>query len=178
MVIIAKRKNVLLLYGYHPDESYAINVVKEVEKLALPDVVVKEFKLDEFPRYKRTPQSTRPLRTGPRKFYELMKKNDAKWVIDVHSHKDGTVFEPHVMKNRFLAILGYGYKFENDYEKLWPDFFYRHYNGEDVLSTGVQGQWSNMCKGSFTLGLPSYAPLKEGVNLVKNLAEYLKALDP
>jgi len=181
VIIIAKRKNVLLLYGYHPDESYAINVVKEVEKLAIPDVVVKEFKMGEFPRYRRAQDSTRPLLTGPRRFGELMKENDAKWAIDVHSHRDGTVFSSEYdvfKKSRLIGTLGWGYRVEYEYEEMMLDFFNRYYNSVDVLAYGVQGQWSNMCRGSFTLGIPSYVPLEKGIDLVKNLTYYLKALDP
>jgi hypothetical protein len=176
VVTIAKRKNVLLLYGYHPDESYAINVVKEVEKLALPDVVVKEFRIGELPARKYKPNSW-PILTWPRRFGDLMKDNNAKWAIDVHSETDDYIeTDDEFLNSRLLGTIGWGYR--EDYKTTFYEFFKKHYNGVDVLSLGVQSPWCNMRKGSFTLGLLTYRPLEKSVDLVKNFSEYLKGKEP
>lgn len=177
MVTITKRKNVLLLYGYHPDESYAINVVKEVEKLAIPDVVVKEFKIGEKLPPRRYKPNSWPMLTWPRRFGYLLKENNAKWAIDVHSETDDYIeTDREFLNSRFMGTVGWGYR--EDYKATFHEFFEKYYDKVDVLSLGEQWPWCNMCKGSFTLGLLTYRPLEKSADLLKNLSEYLKGKEP
>jgi hypothetical protein len=84
-----KGKNVLYLYGYHPAEMYAKNVALRLKELQLSGIVV-----EQSPR--------------KRKFASLLRKYNARWVVDLHSNgrgKDALLNQPYIP----LALICYGW---------------------------------------------------------------------
>jgi len=151
---------VLVLYGYHPTEDYAIDVALALDKLNLERVIVKEF----VPR--------------KRDYGKFLRENKANWILDLHSEStEGRILPPsEILDTKSLGIISWGWR--HDYNALMEKFFREHYNGEEILSYGKAGTIQRIHSGCFLLGLLWYRPLEQSLELVKKLTDYLKGSSP
>lgn len=157
-VLIKNKNSVLVVYGRHPKEVYSNDVGRVLEDKKLENARVMQYKW------------------AHRDFGKILRETNSKWLLDLHSETPETQkrFPPCEveLKSPYLGTIGWGWK--HDYDELMRGFFDKYYGRKEILSYGKHGTLMGAHEHWLGLGLLWYKPFEKSLQLVENLANYLK----